>query len=185
MRMLDTPSRRSVLGGMSALLATTTASCASLKEQKLAEQAETKLQRLVGGNEAAARLNAEAKAVLVFPKITKGGLIVGGLHGKGVLLRGGEPAGYYELTAVSYGLQAGAQTYASALFFMTDAALAYLDRSGGWSLGSGPSLVVADAGMARTMTTTTVRKDVYAFIYGQQGLMAGLGLEGAKISRIR
>jgi lipid-binding SYLF domain-containing protein len=67
---------------------------------------------------------------------------------------------------------------------MTDAALQYLDRSEGFEIGVGPSIVVVDEGVAKTLTTTTAREDVYAFIFGQEGLMAGLGLQGSKITRM-
>ena len=67
---------------------------------------------------------------------------------------------------------------------MTDEVLAQLDRSHGWEVGVGPSVVVLDAGAARALTTTTAKDDVYAFIFGQRGLMAGIGLQGSKISRI-
>ena len=70
------------------------------------------------------------------------------------------------------------------LFFMTDDSLDYLVRSSGWEIGVGPSIVVLDAGAARTLTTTTAKSDIYAFIFSQRGLMAGLGLQGSKISRI-
>ena len=64
------------------------------------------------------------------------------------------------------------------------AALAYLNKSGGWELGTGPSIVVVDTGMAKSLTTITLRKDIYAFFFSQRGLMAGLGLQGSKITRI-
>jgi len=67
---------------------------------------------------------------------------------------------------------------------MTNSALAYLNKSGGWELGTGPSIVVVDTGMAKSLTTTTLRKDIYAFFFSQRGLMAGLGLQGSKITRI-
>jgi lipid-binding SYLF domain-containing protein len=70
------------------------------------------------------------------------------------------------------------------MFFMNDSALAYLDKSEGFEIGVGPSIVVVDEGKAKTLTTTTGRSDVYAFIFSQKGLMAGLGLQGSKISRI-
>jgi lipid-binding SYLF domain-containing protein len=70
------------------------------------------------------------------------------------------------------------------MFFMTDSALESLNSRAGFEIGSGPSIVVVDAGKARTLTTTTLRDDVYAFIFGQKGLMAGLGLQGSKITRI-
>ena len=77
-----------------------------------------------------------------------------------------------------------AKGFGYALFFMTDAALDYVGKTGGLEIGVGPSLVVVDQGMARTLTSTTVRSDVYAFTFGQKGLMAGAGLQGSKITRI-
>ncbi len=81
-------------------------------------------------------------------------------------------------------MQAGVQSFSYALFFMDNASLNYLNRSEGWEIGVGPSIVVVDQGMAKSLTTTTVKSGVYAFIFGQKGLMAGLGLQGSKISRI-
>jgi lipid-binding SYLF domain-containing protein len=129
-------------------------------------------------------LGAEAKGILVFPNIVKAGFLFGGQYGEGVLFKRGKHAGYYNTIAASYGLQAGVQSFGYALFFMTDSALAYLDKSEGFEIGVGPSIVVVDEGKAKTLTTTTGRSDVYAFIFSQKGLMAGLGLQGSKISRI-
>jgi lipid-binding SYLF domain-containing protein len=64
------------------------------------------------------------------------------------------------------------------------AALDYLRQNNGWTVGSGPSVVVVDEGVARSLTSMTLTQDVYAFPFGQKGLMAGLGLEGAKITEI-
>lgn len=133
---------------------------------------------------AAKSLAEVAKGILVFPRVTKGGFFLGGQYGEGALLRDGVTAGYYNTAGVSYGLQIGAQTYGYALFFMTESALAYLDESEGWEVGTGPSLVVLDEGMAKNLTSTTLRDDVYAFVFGQQGLMAGVALQGAKITKI-
>src|SRR5439155_27187902 len=98
--------------------------------------------------------------------------------------RQGKTVGYYNTVAASYGLQAGVQEFGYALFFMSDSALGYLDRSDGFELGVGPSIVVVDAGKAKALTTTTAQNDIYAFIFDQRGLMAGAGLQGSKISRI-
>jgi lipid-binding SYLF domain-containing protein len=68
--------------------------------------------------------------------------------------------------------------------FMDDASLAYLDKSGGWEIGTGPSVVIVDKGMGKSLTSTTVKSGVYAFIFGQKGLMAGIGLQGSKITKI-
>jgi lipid-binding SYLF domain-containing protein len=110
--------------------------------------------------------------------------MVGAQGGQGALLSGGKTLGYYSTVAASYGFQAGIQKFGYALFFMTDSSLAYLNKSGGWEIGTGPSIVVVDAGMAKSMTTTTLQKGVYAFFFSQKGLMAGLGLQGSKITRI-
>ena len=114
----------------------------------------------------------------------KGGFIVGAQLGEGALLMGGRTVGYYNTVAASYGLQAGVQKFGYALFFMDDSALGYLHRSGGWELGTGPSIVVVDKGLAKSLSTTTVREGVYAFFFAQKGLMAGLSLQGSKITEI-
>jgi lipid-binding SYLF domain-containing protein len=67
---------------------------------------------------------------------------------------------------------------------MDNASLRYLDRSQGWELGTGPSLVILDKGFGKNLSTTTMRKGVYAFIFDQKGLMAGIGIQGSKITRI-
>jgi lipid-binding SYLF domain-containing protein len=77
------------------------------------------------------------------------------------------------------------QSFGYALFFMNDAALKQLDTTRGFEIGVGPSLVVVDQGVAKSMTSNTLTSDVYAFIFDQKGLMAGLGIQGSKITRIR
>ena len=70
------------------------------------------------------------------------------------------------------------------MFFMTDSALQYLKKSSGWEVGVGPSVVMVDQGIARSLTTSTAKEDIYAFSFGQKGLMAGMGLQGSKITQI-
>jgi lipid-binding SYLF domain-containing protein len=151
---------------------------------EIAANGRAALSRLYSQSERAVRYGRDARAILVFPKIVKAGFIVGGQGGEGVLLVHGRPTAYYKINAVSYGLQAGGQSFSYALFLMNDKALDYLNKSDGWAIGSGPSVVVVDKGKAMSTTSTTLAKDVYAFPFGQKGLMAGLGLEGSKISRI-
>jgi lipid-binding SYLF domain-containing protein len=141
------------------------------------------LQKLYASTPAAKRIGQQAKAILVFPKIVKAGFLVGGQYGDGALVQGGKIVGHYNSVSGSFGLQAGVQWFGYALFLMNDKALAYLDKSDGWEIGVGPSIVVVDQGKAKTMTSTTLRDDVYAFIFGQKGLMAGLGLQGSKITK--
>jgi lipid-binding SYLF domain-containing protein len=141
------------------------------------------LARLLSESPAAKKLSQVAKGVLVFPEVLKAGLLVGGQYGEGALRVDGRGAGYYSTVAESYGLQAGAQTFGYAMFLMTDEALNYLGKSEGWEVGVGPSVVVMDEGTARSMTTTTAKEDIYVFFFNQKGLMAGLGVQGSKISK--
>ena len=142
------------------------------------------LASLFGNNADARELSNRAKGVLVFPNIVKAGFLFGAQYGEGALRQRGKTVGYYNTAAASYGLQAGVQKFGYALFFMTDSALRYLDNSGGFELGTGPSIVVVDKGAARALTTSTIQNDIYAVFFDQRGLMAGLGLQGTKISRM-
>jgi len=126
----------------------------------------------------------KAVAVLVFPSIVKAGFIIGGQFGDGALRKHGKTVAYYRSLAASYGFQAGVQEFGYVLFFMDDASLQYLENSDGWELGTGPSLVVLDEGFGKSLSTTTLQKGVYAFIFDQKGLMGGVGIQGSKLTRI-
>ena len=140
--------------------------------------------KLVASVPAAKRVAEGAAAVLVFPKITKAGLVIGGQYGEGVLMRGGKPVAYYSTAGASYGLQAGAQQFGYAMFFINDRSLKALTESDGFEVGVGPSVVVVDEGMGKSMTSITLKDDIYAFIFGQKGLMAGVGIQGNKITKL-
>ncbi len=142
------------------------------------------LDKLYQHTPGAKALADKAVAVLVFPSIVKGGFIIAGQFGDGALRKNGKTIGYYRSLAASYGFQAGVQAFGYVLFFMDDASVKYLDNSDGWELGVGPSLVVLDAGFGKNMSTTTLQKGVYAFIFDQKGLMGGMGIQGSKITKI-
>ena len=170
---------------LAAIVAVASASLAVAEDrQKLDRSAIEALRSLTKSNPAAALLAQKAKAVLVFPSIVKAGFMFGGQLGDGVLLKAGKPVGHYNSIAGSYGLQAGVQVFGYALFFMNEQALKYLDNSDGWELGVGPSIVVVDAGLGKSLTSTTITHDVYAFIFDQKGLMAGIGIQGSKITKL-
>lgn len=152
--------------------------------EELERDAAHALRSLYAQNSAARLLGQKATAVLVFPSMVKAGFMFGGQMGEGVLKKKGKTVGYYNSVAASYGLQAGVQKFGYALFFMNDSALSYLDSSDGWDVGVGPSIVVVDSGVAKSLTSTTLTQDVYALIFDQKGLMAGLGIQGSKITKI-
>ncbi len=160
-------------------------SISDYSQKKLTEEARMALHSLQTSVPETQELRERSEAVLVFPDIWKAGLLVGGSAGNGVLFSpGGHVLGYYNASSISYGLQLGAQSFSEVLFLMTPEALAYLDDSAGWSIGAGPSVVVVDEGMAKDFSSTTLRSDVFAFVYGQEGLMAGIGIQGQKITKL-
>ena len=161
-----------------ALLSTHTASADDLTSQSRAA-----LQQLVAQNPAAAKASRKASAVLVFPDVVKAGFILGAQGGKGILFVHGRPNGRYRTVAASYGLQVGVQKYGYALFLMNQKAVNWVNNTRGWEIGTGPSVVIVDKGMARSFSTDTMHSGIYAFTFDQQGLMAGLGLQGSKIMR--
>jgi lipid-binding SYLF domain-containing protein len=133
---------------------------------------------------AARALGEKAAGVLIFPEIIKGGFVVAAQYGNGVLLKRGNVEGYYNTSSASFGFQAGVQKFGYALFFMTEEDLRYLNDSSGWEIGALPSLTIVDTGVARSLSTTTLQKGMYAFFFEQRGLMGGLSLQGTKITRI-
>lgn len=170
------------LGMLAGLGTGSTAFAASAED--LNKDAAQALANLTKSNPLAAKLKGKAKAVLVFPNIVKAGLVFGGAYGEGVLMKDGKVVGYYNSVSGSWGLQAGAQSYGYALFVMSDKALEQLQDSHGWELGVGPTVVVVDEGVAKNLSTSTLQDDVYAFVFNQQGLMAGVSIEGTKVSKI-
>jgi lipid-binding SYLF domain-containing protein len=184
---LETATRRLVMAGLGALAVTGPASAGPLTSSASAlnQEADAALARLYAASPKARELAARSRAVLIFPKIIKAGFMIGGQTGDGVMRIHGRPVGYFNTSAASFGMQAGAQTFSYALFFITQSSLDFLARSNGWQIGTGPSVVLIDKGLARTLNTTTLTQDVYAMIFGQKGLMGGLGIEGSKITRIQ
>ena len=152
------------------------------------QNARAALETLSKDNDMAKALAEKAKGILVFPGILKAGFIVGVQGGNGALFKNGKTVGFYNTSAASYGLQAGIQEYGYAMYFMTDDALAYLDKSGGFEVGVGPSVVIVDketaAAFGKSFTTSTLQSDIYGFIFSQKGLMGGIGIQGSKITKI-
>jgi lipid-binding SYLF domain-containing protein len=179
--MTSSPTLRCAIGlllAASVLLPTHRASA------DLTSESRTALNQLIAQNPAARKVSANAIAVLVFPNVVKAGFIVGAQGGDGVLFVRGKPAGRYRTVAASYGLQAGVQKYGYALFFMTQKAVDWINTTEGWEIGTGPSVVIVDKGMARSFSSNTLHSGIYAFTFDQQGLMAGLGIQGSKIKRL-
>jgi lipid-binding SYLF domain-containing protein len=165
-----------------------TTACSSLPDeisrQDIDAQSQQALSKLKADNSAARAIAAESRAVLIFPSIVKAGLGVGGALGEGEMLKGGVVSDYYSTMTGSWGLQIGAQQYGYAVFLMNDDAVKYVEDSDGWEIGVGPTVVLVNAGIAENLSTSTLKDDAYAFIFDQKGLMAGVSIEGTKITKL-
>ncbi|WP_229807678.1 lipid-binding SYLF domain-containing protein [Asticcacaulis endophyticus] len=152
---------------------------------ELTVEANQALNSLYASNPTAKLIGSKAKAVLIFPNIVKAGLVFGGAYGEGVLMHSGKADSYYNSFSGSWGLQAGAQSYGYAVFLMNDNAVKYIHDTQGWEIGVGPTVVIVDEGVAKNLSTSTLKDDAYAFTFNQQGLMAGVTIDGTKISKIK
>src|SRR4029077_2123247 len=119
------------------------------------------LQTLYKTNSVASDISKHAKAMLVFPNIVKAGLVFGGSYGEGVLMRGSKVSDYYNSVSGSWGLQAGAESFGYVVFLMTDQAVDYLDKSRGWEIGVGPTVVVVNEGVAKNLSSSTLKDSAY------------------------
>ncbi|KCZ92943.1 YSC84-related protein [Hyphomonas johnsonii] len=165
-----------------------TTACTSMPDevsrQDIDAQSRQALNKLTSENSAARAIAAKSSAVLIFPSIVKAGLGVGGAYGEGQMRHNGAVRDYYSTFTGSWGLQAGAQQYGYAVFLMNDAAVKYVEDSDGWEIGVGPTVVLVNAGVAENLSTSTLKEDAYAFIFDQKGLMAGVSIEGTKITKL-
>jgi lipid-binding SYLF domain-containing protein len=174
-----------VIVAASVMSAATIQPAQAASAEELDRDAREALKKLYKTNPVAESLAGKSKAILVFPNIVKAGLVFGGSYGEGVLITDGKTEDYYNTVSGSWGLQAGAQSYGYVVFLVTDKALDSVHEAHGWEVGVGPTVVIVDEGVAKNLSTTTLKDDAYAFIFGQQGLMAGISLEGTKISKIK
>jgi len=164
-------------------------SAAAEERNSLDNDVHAAIAKLLETSPAAKRLASSWEGALVFPNVVKAGFMFGVLYGDGALVRAKQGGGYYiasyyNMAAASYGFQAGVQSFGYVLVLMTHAAVENVETRQGWELGVGPSIVIVDAGMAKTLSTETAKSDVYAFTFGQKGLMGGLGLQGTKITKL-
>ena len=181
---MSSTSRRAILAAVALAIFAVRTTTAHASAASISSNSRAALKTLYAANPTAKMMGGKAKAILVFPKILKAGFMFGAQGGEGAIFKGGKVTGYYRTLAASYGFQAGVQSFGYALFFMSQSAVDYLAKSKGWEIGSGPSVVIVDEGMAKSLSTTTLKDDVYAVIFDQKGLMAGIGIQGSKITRI-
>jgi len=127
---------------------------------------------------------SRVKGYIVFPSVVKGGFVVGGEYGEGVLRVNGEAQGYYSIASGSVGFQMGLQKTSYIIAFASETALNNFMKSDGWEAGVDGAITVAKWGVGKDIGTISFEKPIYAFVFGARGLMYNLTLEGTKFTKI-
>ena len=154
-------------------------------ENALDQDARAALNALYESSPAAKALGEKAKGILVFPDIRKAAFIIGAQSGQGAMFANGKITGHYRADGLLAGLEAGAQSFAYVMFFMSDKALQNLRSTRGFEIGADPNIVIVDAGAAKEISTSTTQADVYGYVFNQKGLMGGIALQGLKITKVQ
>lgn len=163
---------------------TTAYAVAESKREKLDRRVNETITKFYEVSYTGQELAKKAKGMLVFPKIYKAGIGIGGEHGKGALRVGGSSVGYYSSTSASIGFQFGAQKRSQILLFMTNEALEKFRNSDGWEVGVDGSVALVDIGTGADIDTNSIKDPIVGFVFGNEGLMFNVSLEGTKISRL-
>ena len=154
------------------------------RRQAIDSSVDNALANLYRQEQGSRELVSRAKAVLVFPAVLEAGFIVGASRGDGALRVGGKTVSYHRTTAGSIGLQAGAQSTAMFVLFMTDDALRTFQNSRGWTAGVDASVTMISVGASAQMTTATAQQPIIGYVLSNSGLMAGVTVDGARVTRL-
>jgi lipid-binding SYLF domain-containing protein len=154
------------------------------RRREIDSGADATLTRLYANAKGAKELAQRADGILIFPRLLSGGFVVGGEYGDGVLRTRGSNAGYYRLVGGSLGWQAGAQSQAVILMFLTREALEGFRKSSGWTAGVDASVAIANVGATGDIDTNTMKQSIVGFALTNAGLYAGVRLDGTKITRL-
>ena len=144
-------------------------------------EAKDQFRKTVNG---ADKLLGQANGMLIFPKVYKAGIGIGGEHGKGALQMGGKTVDYYSTSAASIGFQLGGQKKTVVILFLTKESLDKFRKSQGWEVGVDGSVALIDLGAGGSVDTTNIKDPIIGFVFGQAGLMYNLTLEGAKMHKL-
>lgn len=172
--------------GLAALgLATAAAALAVTSRSEIDGRVATAVGQFEALNPSNKALGEKSAGMLVFPRVTKGGLGVAAEHGQGVLQIHGKTVGYYSVGAASVGLTAGVGQHSEIIMFMTKDSLRDFRATKGWSIGADAGITVVSSGASGEYDSKIEQKPILGFIYGEKGLLADLSFEGEKISKIK
>lgn len=169
---------------MAWVLATSATIASAASREEIDAGVRETLERFYAESTAGRALAQQAAGMLVFPRVIKAGVGIGGEYGEGALLVGGATVDYFSTASASIGFQLGAQARAEVIMFMNPEALEKFRNSDGWEAGVDGSVALVEFGAGETINTNSVREPIIGFILSNRGLMYNLTFEGSKITRI-
>jgi|ADurb_Val_01_Slu_FD_contig_101_4596_length_774_multi_3_in_0_out_0_1 lipid-binding SYLF domain-containing protein len=174
-----------VTGVLFVLLLTSNTIALAATAREIDVSVDVALERFYKEVKGAQEFARSAKALLILPKVIKGGFIVGGEYGEGALRVGGKSVAYYNIVSASLGLTFGGQQKDIIIAFMTDDALNKFRNSENWEAGVDGNIAVIDVGAGRTLSTETIQDPIVGFVFGVKGLIADASLKGSKLTKLK
>ncbi len=175
---------RILLVSIAMLVSVTAPASAASTAGEIDAKVDAALDRLKAEVPGSASIVADAKGILVFAGVIKAGFVIAGEGGEGALRIGGKTEGYYSIFSGSVGFQAGGQKRDIIMVFLDAGALKKFQASDGWKAGADGTITLIDTGASGTIDTATLKKPIVGSIVGQKGLMAGVSLDGSKITKL-
>lgn len=166
------------------LLLGLSAQAAAASRAEIDANVEEALTQFYAESAAGRSLAQQAAGMLVFPRVIKAGIGIGGEYGEGALIVGGRNVAYYNTASASIGFQLGAQVKSQVILFMTDEALEKFRNSDGWEAGVDGSVALIEFGAAEEISSNSVQQPIIGFIFSNKGLMYNLTFEGSKMTKI-
>ena len=171
--------------GLAALGLATAAAAYAVSKSEINERVTAAVSEFHALSPSNKALGDKSAGMLVFPKVTKGGVGVAGEYGEGVLIVNGKTMGYYSVGAASVGLTLGVAEHSEIIMFMTADSLKAFKATKGWSIGADAGITVVSAAASGAYDSKIEQKPILGFVFGEKGLLADLSLEGEKISQIK
>jgi lipid-binding SYLF domain-containing protein len=175
-------SRKSI-AMVAVLVASLGATAVALDKSAVDQDVSATLVKFYAMNDNNKYLADHAAGILVFPKITKAGIGIGGEHGDGALQENGKTVGYYSKSGGSVGLTLGVASHSEVIIFNTPEALNKFVNGNDWNIGADASVAIMKTGASNSYDNNSLKEPVLVWIFGEKGLMGDASLKGGKISK--
>jgi lipid-binding SYLF domain-containing protein len=170
--------RRVMMGSVVLSLVGIAFSARAASDTELVKNAEATLANIRRTDPGIGEFVTRSAGYVVFPSVGKGGAVIGGAHGGGVLFgHGGKPIGKVTINQVTFGAQLGGQSYSEIIFLQTPKQVADVE-SGKFALAAQASAVAIKPGAS---TNAKFENGIAIFTHTKGGLMAEATVGGQKL----